>query len=132
MHLSNNPRYSFEVRHSLIILALSIAAFAADFQDAKIVEFHDASQVGAATVNSINPVGPISTDVPALSYRCYLTVEMDGVKYSAIFPVNEHFKIAELNAGDIIPARLAGNKLLIRTPDGKEMKSKIVERSPSK
>jgi hypothetical protein len=65
-------------------------------------------------------------------YRCYLTVEIDHERYSAVFPVNQHFRLSDFNTGDEIPARIEGNKLVIRTPDGKQMKSKIVEHSVPK
>lgn len=132
MHDCVVPRYIFIVKQLAILILLSSFACAAEYKDAKIIDFHDATEVGAATINSIDPVGPASTDIPAMDYRCYLTVEMDHVKYSAIFPVNQHFKLSDLNKDDFIPARVAGNKLIIRTVDGKEMKSKIVERVAAK
>jgi len=132
VHAEKVSRYIFPVRRLVLVCVLSTVAWAADYKDAKVVELRDATQVGAATVYSTSPSGPPSTDVPAIAYRCYLTVELDREQYSAIFPVNNHLKISDFNSGDIIPARISGNKLLIRTLDGKEMKSKIVEHKSSK
>ena len=112
--------YIFPVKSFLLICVLSSAAFAVDYKDATIIELRDATQVGTAEVSNPSSVGPYSTDVPAMVYRCYLTVEIDHAKYSAIFPVNQHFKFSDLSTGDTIPVRVAGNKLIIRTPDGKE------------
>lgn len=120
------------VKRLLFVCLLSTLSFAADFKDATIVELRDATQVGTAEVSNTSTVGPYAKDVPAMVFRCYLTVEIDHAKYSAIFPVNQHFKMSDFGAGDSIPARVDGNKLTIRTPDGKEMKSKIVERTPAK
>ena len=116
----------------LLLCVLSSFAFAVDYKDATIVELRDATEVGTAEVTNTTTVGPYAKDVPAMVYRCYLTVQIDHEKYSAVFPVNQHFKLSDLSTGDTIPARVEGNKLVIRTPDGKQLKSKIVEHSTSK
>jgi hypothetical protein len=120
------------VKKLLLLCVLSTLSFAADYKDATIVELRDATEVGTAEVTNTNTVGPYAKDVPAMVYRCYLTVEIDHEKYSAVFPVNQHFRLSDLNTGDTIAARIEGNKLVIRTPDGKQMKSKIVNHSASK
>src|SRR5437763_848616 len=120
------------VKRLLLLCVLSTLAFGADYKDATIVELRDATEIGTAEVSNTSAVGPYAKDVPAMVYRCYLTVEIDHEKYSAVFPVSRHFKLSDLNTGDTIPARVEGNKLVIRTPDGKQVKSKIVEHSASK
>jgi hypothetical protein len=120
------------VKNLLLLCVLSTLAFAADYKDATIIELRDATAVGTAEVTNTSTVGPYAKDVPAMVYRCYLTVEIDHERYSAVFPVNQHFRLSDFNTGDEIPARIEGNKLVIRTPDGKQMKSKIVEHSVPK
>jgi hypothetical protein len=132
MRIQPTPSNILSVKRLLLICLLSTLSFAADYKDATIVELRDATQVGTAEVSNTSTVGPYAKDVPAMVFRCYLTVEIEHAKYSAVFPVNQHFKMSDLSTGDTIPARVDGNKLIIRTPDGKEMKSKIVERTPAK
>ena len=64
--------------------------------------------------------------VPALLSRCRLTVAIEKTSYTAVYPVNKHLKITDFNPGDFISARIEGNKLVIKSLDGKEMKSKIL------
>jgi len=114
-----------------VFLLLSVLAWAADLKPAKILDVHDASEVGANTVtDSSEGLTGSATFVPAFLARCQITVALNGNSYSAIYPVNKHLKMADLNAGDFIPARIEGNKLLIKTLDGKVMKAKIVHREP--
>lgn len=114
-----------------VLLFLSLLAWAADFKPAKLLDVHDASEVGANTVtDSSEGLTGTPTFVPAFLSRCQITVALNGASYTAIYPVNKHLKIADLNPGDFIPARIEGNKLLIKTLDGKIMKAKIVRREP--
>ena len=132
MRIQQNPLNIFTVQRLLFVCLLSTLSFAANYKDATVVELRDATQVGTAEVSNTSTVGPYAKDVPAMVFRCYLTVEIEHAKYSAIFPVNQHLKMSDFGAGDTISARVDGNKLVIRTPDGKEMKSKIVDRTPAK
>jgi hypothetical protein len=111
------------------LLLFSSLTWAADFQSAKLLEIRDASEVGANTVtDSSEGLAGAPTFVPALLERCKLTVALNGVSYSAIYPVNKHLKVTDFAAGDFVPARIEGNKLVIKTLDGKILKSKIVHR----
>ena len=114
------------------LLLCSLAAWAADFKSAKVVEIRDASEVGANTVtdNSEGVIQGAPTFVPALLSRCKLTFELDGNTYTALLPVNKHLKITDYNPGDSIPARVEGKKLVIKALDGKEVKGKISSRQP--
>jgi hypothetical protein len=59
--------------------------------------------------------------------RCELTVALDGQEYSAIYPLDKHLKIQNLNQGDEMMVRIEGNRMVLKSPtDGKELKSKIV------
>lgn len=121
-----NGKYIF-----VLLLALSSLGRAADFRSAKILEIKDASEVGANTVaDSSEGLTGAPGFVPAVLSRCRLTVAMNKTSYTAIFPVNKHLKITDFNPGDFISARIEGNKLVIKTLDGKEMKSKIASREP--
>jgi hypothetical protein len=111
------------------LLLLSLLAWSADFKPAKLLEIRDASEVGANTVtDSSEGVTGAPTFIPALLERCQVTLALGGVSYSAIYPVSKHLKITDFTAGEIIPARIEGNKLVIKTLDGKVLKSKIVHR----
>lgn len=115
----------------VLLLALSTICQAADFKQAKVLEIRDASEVGANTVSdSSEGLSGAPGFVPAVLSRCRLTLAIDKTSYTAIYPVNNHLKITDFSPGDFISARIEGNKLLIKTLDGKEMKSKIVKHGP--
>ena len=112
-------------------MALGALCHAADFKSAKVLELKDASEVGANTVSdSSEGLTGAPGFVPALLSRCRLTVEIDKTSYTAIFPVNKHLKITDFSPGDFISVRIDGNRLVIKTLDGKEMKSKIASHEP--
>ena len=114
-----------------LFLSLGALGYAADFKSAKVLELKDASEVGANTVSdSSEGLAGAPGFVPALLSRCRLTVAIDKTSYSAIFPVNKHLKITDFNTGDFISARIEGNKLVIKTIDGKEMRAKIASQEP--
>jgi hypothetical protein len=115
-------------------LILSGLAFAADFKMGKVVDVHDASSLAASAVAN-HPVavqagGGQTTSVPSQQLRCELTVDIEGTSYTAVFPVDQHFKMTDFSAGDLVQARIDGKKLVVKRLDGKEMKSKIVRQGP--
>ena len=117
------------MRRILVLVALCSVAWAADFKSAKVVDIRDASEVGANTVtNNSEGVQGAPTFVPALLERCRLIIELEGKTYTALFPASNHLKITDYASGDSIPARIEGNKLVIKTLDGKVVKAKIAER----
>jgi hypothetical protein len=126
------------MRRVLVVAALcstvalcSTLVWAADFKSAKLLEIRDASEVGANTVtDSSEGLTGTPTFVPAMLSRCRITVELDGTSYTALYPVNKHLKITDYNPGDLVPVRIEGKKLVIKTLDGKEMKAKIAHREP--
>ena len=116
-----------------LFLCATIAT-AADFKMAKVVEVHDASSL-AETAVANHPVAvqagqATTTSIPSQYLRCEITVAMEGTSYTAVYPVNEHFKMTDFSAGDMISARLEGKKLVLKRLDGKEMKAKIVRQGP--
>jgi hypothetical protein len=114
------------------VLLLSCLSQAADFQRAKVLEIRDASEVGANTIaDSSEGVTGAPGFVPAMLSRCRLTVTIENTSYTAVYPVNKHLKITDFSPGDFISARIEGNKLIIKTLDGKELKAKVVDREPT-
>jgi len=112
-----------------MLLFCSLLAWSADFKPAKLLELRDASEVGANTVSdSSEGLSGAPKFVPAMLERCRVTISLEGTNYSAIFPDSKHLRITDFNLGDSIPARIEGNKLVIKTLDGKILKSKIVNR----
>jgi hypothetical protein len=121
-------------RNFAVWLLLGNLVFAADFKMGKVIDVHDASSL-AATAVANHPVavqagGGQTTSVPSQQLRCELTVAIEGTSYTGIFPVDQHFKITDFSAGDMVQARIDGKKLVVKRLDGKEMKSKIVRQGP--
>jgi hypothetical protein len=113
------------------VLLLSCLCHAAEFQRAKVMEIRDASEVGANTVaNSSEGVTSAPGFVPAILSRCRLTVALENTSYTAVYPANKHLRITDFSPGDFISARIEGNKLVIKTLDGKELKAKVTDREP--
>lgn len=117
-----------------VILLLSTLAFGADFKLAKVIDVHDASSLAAAAVANhpvaIQAGGAQTTSVPSQQLRCEITVAIDGTSYTAVYPIDQRFKMTDFSAGDLIHARVDGKKLVIKRLDGKDMKSKITRQGP--
>jgi hypothetical protein len=115
-------------------LLLSSLACAADFKLAKVLDVHDASSLAASAVANhpvaIQAGGAQTTSVPSQQLRCEVTVEIEGTSYTAVYPVDQHFKMTDFSAGDLVHARVDGKKLVLKRLDGKEMRSKIVRQGP--
>jgi len=108
-----------------------LCAWAGDFKPAKLTDIRDASEVGANTVtDSSEGLTGTPTYVPAMLSRCLITLELDGTRYTAVYPVNKHLKVTDFTPGELVPARIEGNKLVIKSLDGKELKAKISHREP--
>ena len=115
------------VRISSAILVLTCFAWSANLKPAKVLVVRDASFTGAgiAADASLGVAGTPS-EVPAYVQKCLVTVSLDGTKYSAIYPVDKHFKMTDFVEGQEVLARIDGNKLVVQRLDGKEMKAKII------
>jgi hypothetical protein len=117
------------------VMLLSTLAGAADFKLGKVVDVHDASSLAASAVANhpvaIQAGGSQTTSVPSQQLRCEITVAIEGTSYTAVYPVDQHFKLTDFSAGDLVHARVDGKKLVLRRLDGKEMKSKIVRQGPT-
>jgi hypothetical protein len=112
------------------LLLFSSLASAADFELAKVLDVRDASSLAASAVANhpvaIQAGGAQTTSVPSQYLRCEVTVALEGTSYTAVYPVDQHFKMTDLSVGDMVPARIDGKKLVLKRLDGKEMKAKIV------
>lgn len=106
---------------TLALVLISTIALAADFQQAKLLDVISHKQA--------NPVVPV-----AVYDMVTITVAINGMSYTATYYASKHLRSADLIVGDFIPAKLDNTELLIKLPDGKEIKSKIVrrERLPQK
>jgi len=116
------------------LLLLSSLAWAADFKLAKVLEVRDASSLAEAAVANhpvaIRAGGEQTASVPSQYLRCEITVALEGTSYTAVYPVDQHFKTSDYSVGDMVPARIDGKKLVLKRLDGKEMKAKIVRQGP--
>jgi len=121
-------------RYFAALLLLSSLAFAADFKLARVLDVRDASSLAESAVANhpvaIQAGGAQTTSVPSQYLRCEVTVALEGIRYSAVYPVDQHFKMTDLSVGDMVEARIDGKKLVLKRMDGKEMKSKIVHQGP--
>lgn len=117
------------------LLLMSSLMWAANYKLAKVVEIHDASALAEAAVANhpvaIQAGGEQTASVPSEYLRCEITVALAGISYTAIYPVDQHFKITDFSAGDMIQARIEGKKLVLKRLDGKEMKAKILRQEPA-
>jgi hypothetical protein len=117
-------------RRLTVFLVLATATMAADFKQARVLDFQDISEVAGGTVSgpasngvSITP----TAHVPSAILKCEVTLELEGKTYTAIFVQDRHFQMTDLHRGELIPVRVEGKKLSMRRPsDGKEIKGKIV------
>jgi hypothetical protein len=117
-------------RIGAVVFLLIAVTLAADFKQARIVDFQDASTIGGGTVT-----GPSSNGVPVTPTRrvvssileVAVTLAVDGKTYTALFEQDSHFQLADLNRGAMIPVRIDGKKIAMQRPsDGKEIKGKVI------
>src|ERR1017187_240735 len=112
-----------------VVAALSLSSalsLAEDFQSSKVIDVAPYRKSSAPIIapNNGYPV-LISTDEDLIT----ITVAFDGMSYSANFRQTRDFKSSTLIVGDSIAARLDGDKLVLRKPNGKEIKAKITRRA---
>jgi hypothetical protein len=103
-------------------------SLAEDFQNAKVIDIAPYRKSNAPIIapNNGYPV-LISTDQDMIT----ITVAFDGMSYSANFRQTRDFKSSTLIVGDSIAARLDGDKLVLREPNGKEIKATLTRRARS-
>jgi uncharacterized membrane protein len=105
---------------------LSSLSLAEDFKDAKLIDIAPYKQSNAPIIapNNGYPV-LISTDQNMIT----ITVAINGISYSANFRQSRDFKSSTLVVGDTILARLEGENLILKKPNGKEVKAKVTRRA---
>jgi hypothetical protein len=113
------------IKRLLAVLLLSMAAFAGDFQKAKILDVQGFREQGAPIIAPNNGY-PVLIDTSRNMFT--ITVALSGMSYSAQYAQKRHFKPSELIVGDVIEARIDGDMLILRTADAKEEKAKITRR----
>jgi hypothetical protein len=119
----------FKLKHALILLLASAVAFAGDFKAARVIEVSDASELGASVDTDVKADGKPTVISPAIAYRCQVTIALDGVKYTAIFPSSKYLNPGEVVAGDSVLARVEGHKLALQLHGGKPVRAKIINQS---
>ena len=122
-------------RFGAVFFMLVAVSLAADFKQARIVDFQDASTVAGGTVTGPSSNGvsvtPVSR-VPSSILKCEVTLALEGKIYTAWFEQDSHFQLADLTRGSLIPVRIDGKKIIMKRPsDGKEIKGKIVREEDS-
>jgi len=117
-------------RLGAIVLVLVTAMFAGDYKKARIIDFQEASTVAGGTESSPSNNG-VST-MPTSRFgssilKCEVVLALDGTTYTALFPEDSKFQIADLTRGAMISVRIDGKKVSMQRPsDGKEIKGKIL------
>ena len=118
-------------RLGAVLFVLVGISLAAEFKQARVLDFHDDSTVAGGTVS-----GPASNGVPVTPptrvtssiLKCEIVLALDGETYTALFPEDSHFQIADLTRGGLLPVRIEGKKITMQRPsDGKELKGKILK-----
>src|SRR4051794_15740667 len=109
----------------IALLMLVGGATGQDFQQAKLLDVVASKQAGPSIVapNNGNPIV-----IPTSEDMFTITVALDEMSYSAQYRETRHFKPSQLVVGDEIPARIDGDKLVLKTGNRKEMKAKIIRR----
>jgi len=107
----------------------SSALLAQDYQQARLVDIAPYIE-GRPPIIAPNNGYPmvISTDQKMVT----ITVELNGMSYSADFHQSRDFKSSTLIVGDSILARLVADNLVLKKPNGKEIKAKVTRRARAK
>lgn len=108
-----------------VLLLLSGILFAADFQSAKLVDVQAFKQPGAPIIAPNNGYPVV---IPTSQNMFTITVALNDMSYSGQFHESRHFKPSQLIVGDSIQARIDGEKLILKTKEGREERAKIIRR----
>jgi hypothetical protein len=109
-----------------VVSLLSALSLAQEFQNPKLIDIlpYKGSHAPIIAPNNGYPI-LISTDQNMMT----ITVAISGVSYSANFRQSRDFKSSVLVVGDLVPARLEGDKLILKKPNGKEAKASVTRRA---
>ena len=117
-------------RLGAILFVLVATSFANDYKQARIVDFQEASTIAGGTESSPSSNGVAVTPTSRFGssiLKCEVILAVDGTTYTALFPEDSKFQIADLTRGAMIPVRIDGKKISMQRPsDGKEIKGKIL------
>lgn len=105
------------MRFLAVLLLAGALAHGADFQQAKIMDVQPLSRPGMA-------IGEVITNIDMIT----VTVAIDGMAYSATYNKPRHVDSSNFIVGDSIAAKIDGEKLILRSSSGKELKAKITRR----
>ena len=94
------------------LLLLQAVGFAADFQQAKLIDVQGFKQAGASIIAPNNGYPVV---IPTSRNMFTITVALENMSYSGQFRENRHFKPSQLIVGDSIQARIDGEKLILKT-----------------
>lgn len=107
------------------LFLLSAVALAGDFQKAKLLDVQVFKEAGPSILAPNNGYPVV---IPTSRSMFTIRVAIGDMSYSAQYQQRRHFKPSELIVGDMIEARVEGDKLILRTEEGKEEKAKIMRR----
>jgi len=108
-----------------ILILVSTVVFGSDFEKAKLLDVQGFKEAGPSIIAPNNGYPVL---IPTSRNMFTVTVALQGMSYSAQYQERRHFKPSLLIVGDPIEARIDGDKLILRTAEGKEEKAKIVRR----
>jgi hypothetical protein len=108
-----------------IIFLFSAVGLGADFQKAKLLDVQAFKEAGASIIAPNNGYPVV---IPTSHNMFTITVAIGDMGYSAQYRQQRHFKPSELVVGDVIDAKVDGDKLVLRTAENKEVKARIVRR----
>lgn len=96
------------------------------FRKPKIVDVQPYTEQHAPIIAPNNGY-PVLIDTSSKMFT--LTLTIGDLNYSGNFRAARHFKSSDLIVGDTIEACVDGDKIIVRRPDGKEVKAKINRRA---
>lgn len=110
---------------AVMLILIPAMAVGTDFQQARLIDVQGFRESGAPIIAPNNGYPVI---IPTSRNMFTITVALGEISYSGQFSENRHFKPARLVVGDSIPARIDGEKLILKTAEGKEQRAKIMRR----
>jgi len=110
---------------NLVLLLFSTIMFASDFQQAKLIDVQGFKQPGPAIIAPNNGY-PVA--IPTSQNMFTITVAIGDMSYSGQFREARNFKPSRLIVGDSIQARVDGEKIVLKTEEGREERAKIIRR----
>ncbi len=114
-----------------LLLAMTGWALAADFQQAKVLDVRVATAPNNSALGRWAASDGGSVVIPSTVNTITVTLSLGDFVYTAQYRELRHFKASDLVIGDSAPARVDGDKLILKGSDGKEVKGKIIRKARS-